>query len=135
MVDELVGDQRHEVTEHDLYDRPIPSKGQSGAESHYSGLADWRGDHPLRKGTREPLRHLEGTTVGIQDVLADDEDIRPAFHQAVQRGIEGLDDTHQARIPSAADTVLSPFNASSRAQRTHCSAISISSAQRQVLAI
>ena len=71
MIDELIHDQRQEITEHDLHDGPHAGDGRAHSQAEHSSFGDGRIDHaPVAEFGVQPLGLLEDA-LGHAHVLAD----------------------------------------------------------------
>ena len=73
MVHQLIAGQEEEVAKHDLGDGAQSSQRQARGQTNNRGFGDRCRQDPIRIGRRQPLRHLERATVGIEDVFSEDD--------------------------------------------------------------
>ena len=100
LVDQLVHDQRQEVAEHDVDDRPHAGHRRADADAREACLRDRRVDHALRPELLdEPEQHLE-RRAGLGHVLADHEDARIAPQLLAQRLVDRLAERQLANARS-----------------------------------
>ena len=85
LIDQLVHDQRDEIAEHHLEDRPLPGHGGADRDAECAGFRDRRIDHALGAELREqPIGLLEHAAGGA-DILAHQDDRVVEAHFAEQR--------------------------------------------------
>src|SRR6266566_1204895 len=110
-IQQLVKCQPDKITEHDLYDHLVAAQGQAVCNADHRILAYRRRENSLWKCTREPSGHAERTTVGIDDVLAENIELIVTFQERVESAVKIMYHPfvkrHQ-RAPSSIAAIGSP---------------------------